>query len=77
MLDAYNKNNVKFQDSCIVKSNTNCESNPCLNGGTCVIGMNNLEGCICPESFTGKKCIEYNLISITFFKIFFKAQNVK
>ncbi|KAF8564047.1 hypothetical protein P879_04487 [Paragonimus westermani] len=32
-----------------------CEGNPCLNGGTCVNGLDNFE-CLCEDGFIGSQC---------------------
>ena len=32
-----------------------CQSNPCLNGGTCVDGLKSYR-CICSERYTGDNC---------------------
>lgn len=32
-----------------------CDSNPCLNGGTCEL-HNGAFRCICPQNYTGSRC---------------------
>ena len=33
-----------------------CEPNPCLNGGTCMVGPNNTAVCTCTPQFEGELC---------------------
>ena len=33
-----------------------CSNKPCLNGGTCVMGLNNSTTCFCPNGFSGVNC---------------------
>jgi hypothetical protein len=33
-----------------------CSPNPCLNGGDCLIGFNDVFACYCPINFTGQIC---------------------
>jgi hypothetical protein len=30
-----------------------CDSNPCQNGGTCLLGYNNTISCLCPQNYNG------------------------
>uniref|UniRef100_A0A3B1IN56 Fibulin 7 n=1 Tax=Astyanax mexicanus TaxID=7994 RepID=A0A3B1IN56_ASTMX len=41
--------------SAICKDVSHCASNPCLNGGTCVEGVNQYK-CTCPHSWSGSRC---------------------
>lgn len=33
-----------------------CDSNPCLNGGSCLNQGPNVYKCVCPHGFRGKNC---------------------
>ena len=33
-----------------------CDSNPCLNGGSCLNQGPNIYKCVCPHGFRGKNC---------------------
>ena len=33
-----------------------CYYNPCLNGGTCLVGVNNSTACRCPLGYSGNNC---------------------
>ena len=46
-----------------------CESNPCLNGGTCIDRINNFE-CQCRDSIRGATCDEGKVIFKLYFKYF-------
>ena len=43
-----------------------CVSNPCLNGGACVDGVNGWT-CDCGPTFTGYNCADGNVIYYPFF----------
>ena len=43
-----------YQEIYTVQSNQECIINICLNGGTCLIGIDNKSGCICTDSYTGR-----------------------
>ena len=47
------ENSTEYKQSYNVRSNQLCESIECLNGGTCLVGINDQEGCICMDGFKG------------------------
>ena len=42
-----------IQEIYTVQSNLTCVIDICLNGGTCMIGLDKQAGCICTDSYTG------------------------
>lgn len=45
----------KSRYSLILIDVNDCKENPCLNGGTCIDGINNYQ-CICKEGWEGVHC---------------------
>jgi hypothetical protein len=52
----YVRNNIVNHDQARTSSQNiynPCDSNPCRNNGTCLIGFNNSISCFCPENYNG------------------------
>ncbi len=48
-----NNDYLSNQEIYTVQSNQECAVNICLNGGTCLIGIDNQAGCVCTDSYSG------------------------